>query len=144
NLLDGIVGRLSGDQREYVEIVRDHATRLAATVNELLQAARIEGGHIELRPESLDARAVVEEVAGGLRTIARERRVKLEVRGTEARVVADREKLRRAVENLISNAVKFTDNGGCVTVEVTSARDAVEVAVRDTGHGIPAEEIPRL
>jgi two-component system sensor histidine kinase ResE len=144
NMLDGIAGALSPDQREYVEIVRDHATRLAGTVNELLQAARLQGGGVELRPEPLDARAVVEEVTSGLLPIARERRVELEVRGQEARVAADREKLRRAVENLISNAVKFTDDGGRVTVEVISARDSVEVAVRDTGHGIPKEELPKL
>jgi signal transduction histidine kinase len=144
NLLDGIAGVLSGDQREYVEIVREHATRLTGTVNELLQAARLEGGQVELQPEPLDARAVVEEVASGLQPIARERRVQLEVRGLEARVAADREKLRRAVENLISNAVKFTDDGGQVTIEVIPARDAVEVAVRDTGHGIPADELPKL
>lgn len=144
NLLDGIAGALSADQREYVEIVRDHATRLTSTVNELLQAARLQGGHVELQPEPLDARAIVEEVASGLQPLARERRVQLEVRGSEARVAADREKLRRAVENLISNAVKFTDDGGRVTVEIRPASDAVEVAVRDTGHGIPPEDLPRL
>jgi len=144
NLLDGIAGALAPGQREYIEIVRDHATRLTGTVNELLQGARIEAGHVELRPESLDARAIAEEVASGLEPIARERRVQVEVRGHEARVAADREKLRRAVENLVSNAVKFTEDGGHVTVEVIPSHDAVEVAVRDTGHGIPAEELPKL
>jgi signal transduction histidine kinase len=144
NLLDGIAGALSSDQREYAEIVRDHATRLTTTVNELLQAARLQGGHVELKPETLDARAIVEEVASGLLPIARERRVELEVRGAEARVAADRDKLRRAVENLLSNAVKFSDDGGRVTVEVIPARDSIEVAVRDTGQGIPPEELPRL
>jgi signal transduction histidine kinase len=144
NLLDGIAGALSGDQREYVDIVRDHATRLTRTVNELLEVARLQGGQVELRPEPIDAYDVVAEVAAGLLPIARERRVELEVRGGEARVTADREKLRRAVENLVSNAIKFTDDGGHVTVEVSRARDAVEVAVRDTGHGIPTDELPRL
>ena len=144
NLLDHIAGALSTDQREYVEIVRDHATRLAGTVNELLEVARLQGDHVELRAESVDAYGVVEEVAAGLLPIARERQVELEVRGAETRVTADREKLRRAVENLVSNAIKFTSDGGHVTVEVSTARDGVEVAVRDTGHGIPSEELPRL
>jgi signal transduction histidine kinase len=144
NLLDGITGPLSADQREYVEIVRDHATRLSGTVNELLHAARLQAGHVELEPENLDAHAVVEEVATGLQPIAVERRVALTVVGREARVAADREKFRRVVENLVSNAVKFCDDGGRVTIEVTPNADAVEVAVRDTGHGIPAEELPKL
>jgi signal transduction histidine kinase len=143
NLLDGVAGAISADQREYMEIVRDHATRLTGTVNELLQAARLQADQIELKPEPLDVFAIVAEVANSLQPLARERRVQLEVRGGEARAAADREKLRRAVENLVSNALKFTDEGR-VTVEVKPAGDMVEVAVRDTGHGIPADELPRL
>jgi signal transduction histidine kinase len=143
NLLDGVAGAISPDQREYVEIVRDHATRLTGTVNELLQAARLQADQIELHPEPLDVYAIVADIASGLQPLAGERSVQLEVHGREARALADRDKLRCAVENLISNALKFTDEGR-VTVEVKPAGDVVEVAVRDTGHGIPAEELPRL
>lgn len=144
NLLDDIAGPLGADQREYVEIVRDHATRLAATVNELLQAARIEANQVSLTPESLDVAALVEDVRRGLDALARERGIRVEVHAREVFVLADREKLRRAVENLVSNAIKFTDDGGQVIIEVAVAADAVEVAVRDTGHGIPADELPKL
>ena len=143
NLLDGVAGAISPDQREYVEIIRDHTTRLTGTLNELLQAARLQAGQVELQPEPLDVYAVVADVANGLQPLARERHLQLEVRGREARAAADREKLHRAVENLVSNALKFTDEGR-VTVEVKAAGDVVEVAVRDTGHGIPADELPRL
>jgi signal transduction histidine kinase len=144
NLLDHIAGALAPDQREYVEIVRDHASRLTSTVNELLQAARLQAGQVELQAEPLDVHAMVEEVAAGLEPLARERRIQLAVRGRAARVAADRDKLRRVVENLVSNAIKFTDDQGQVTVEVAATGDAVELSVRDTGHGIPADELPRL
>jgi signal transduction histidine kinase len=144
NLLDHIAGTLAERQREYVEIVRDHATRLAATVNELLSSARLQAGKVEMASGPLDVQAIVQEAAAGLQPLARERRIHLEVRGAEARIVADHEKLRRAFENLVSNAIKFSDDGGRVIVEVTVGGAAVEVAVRDTGHGIPAEELPRL
>lgn len=144
NLLDHIAGTLAERQREYVEIVRDHATRLTATVNELLSSCQLQAGQVEMESRPLDIQAIIQEAAAGLRPLARERRIDLEVRGAEARIVADREKLRRAFENLVSNAIKFTDDGGRVSVEVTAGGDAVEVAVRDTGHGIPAEEMPRL
>lgn len=143
NLLDGVAGPISPDQREYIEIVRDHATRLNGTVGELLQAARINAGQIELQAEPLDVYAVVVQVAAGFQGLARERRVDLEVVGSEAHAVADGEKLRRAVENLVANALKFTDEGQ-VTVEVKPTGDVVQVAVRDTGQGIPADELPRL
>jgi signal transduction histidine kinase len=144
NLLDHIAGTLAERQREYVEIVRDHATRLTATVNELLSSCRMQAGQVEMQSMLLDVQAIIQEAAAGLQPLARERRIHLEVRGGEARIIADREKLRRAFENLISNAIKFTDDGGRVSVEVTVGGDAVEVAVRDTGQGIPAEELPRL
>jgi signal transduction histidine kinase len=144
NLLDDIAGALSAHQREYVEIVRDHATRLTGTVNELLHTARLQAGNVVLQAESLDVRTIVEEIAAGLRPIARERGIQLEVLGRSARAAADRDKLRRAVENLVSNAIKFSHDAGKVTIEVALTGDAVEVSVRDTGQGIPAEELPRL
>ncbi|MDA8216852.1 MAG: HAMP domain-containing sensor histidine kinase, partial [Dehalococcoidales bacterium] len=144
NLLDHIAGALAAGQREYVEIVRDHATRLTVTVNELLASARLQAGQVEMVSELLDVQAIVQEVAAGLQTLARERRIHLEVRGEGVRIAADREKLRRAFENLISNALKFTDVDGQVVVEVTVGDDAVDVAVRDSGHGIPSAELPRL
>jgi signal transduction histidine kinase len=143
NLLDGLAGPITPDQREYIEIVREHASRLTTTVNELLQAAALQAGQVELQPELLDVYSVAAEVASGLQPLARERRVELELRGSEVRARVDREKLRRAIENLVSNALKFTDEGR-VTVEVKSTGAAVEVAVRDTGHGIRADELPRL
>lgn len=144
NLLDDIAGALSSDQREYVEIVRDHATRLTNTVSELLQAARLQGGQVELQAAPLEVHAVVQDVVSGLQPLAHERRVALDLDGREAHVMADQSKLRRAVENLVSNALKFTSDGGRVSVRVTPKRDAVEVSVRDTGNGIPAEDLPRL
>ncbi len=144
NLLDHIAGTLAGRQREYVEIVRDHATRLTATVNELLSSARLQAGQVEMESELLGVQAIVQEAAAGLQPLARERRIHLEVRGAEARIAGDRKKLRRAFENLVSNALKFTDDDGRVIVEVTVGGDAVEIAVRDTGHGIPADELPWL
>lgn len=144
NLLDGIAGPLSSDQREYVEIVRDHSVRLARTVNELLRSARLQAGQVELEAAPLDVCSVVSEIVASLQPLARERHIRLEVRGCDARVVADRDKLRRAVENLVSNALKYTDDEGRISIEVKPEQEAVEVAVEDTGKGIPAEDLPRL
>ncbi len=144
NLLDGIAGRLSTDQREYVEIVRDHAVRLTVAVSELLTAAAARAAQVELLAERVELRELVDEVARGLEPLARERRIALEVAGGDGQLRADRPKLHCVLENLVSNAIKFTDEGGRVVVEVVSAGDTLEVGVRDTGHGIPAEELPRL
>jgi signal transduction histidine kinase len=144
NLLDHIAGVLSSDQREYVDIVRDHAGRLTTTVNELLDGARLQAGKVQLQPASIDVHTIVEDIVAGLQPLAHEHHIQLEIRGRESRAVADADKLRRAVENLVSNAIKFSYQDGRVTIDVTPTAEAVEVAVRDTGHGIPADEVPRL
>lgn len=144
NLLDGIAGPLLPEQREYVGIVRDHSTRLGNALAELLQAARLRAGQVEMNPESLELRPLVEEVARGLEPLAREKKVRLSLRGGDAKTTGDREKLRRVVENLVSNAIKFTGADGEVVVDVISTAEGSEIAVRDTGSGIPSAEIPRL
>ena len=144
NLLDDIAGPLSPDQREYVTIVRDHATRLGGSLNELLQAARLRAGQVEVKSESVDLATLVADVARGLEPLAREKGVRLTLRSGEAKIAGDREKLRRVVENLVSNAIKFTGAGGEVVAEVTSTAAGSEIAVRDTGSGIPAGELPRV
>lgn len=144
NLLDDIAGRLLPDQREYVEIVRDHATRLGGSLNELLHGASLRAGQVELKLEPLDVGGLVSGVARGLEPLAREKGVRLQVACVEARGTGDPEKLRRVVENLVSNAIKFTNPNGEIAIEVTELPERIEIAVRDTGNGIPAGDLPRL
>lgn len=143
NLLAGIAGPLTDDQREYVEIVREHGRRLNTTIGELLEAARVEAGNIALSVSDVDVREVADEVRRGLEPVARERGLVLGVEGT-ARVQADRDKLRRVLENLVGNAVKYTTRGGQVAVALKPASDRVEIVVRDDGPGIPPQLLPRI
>jgi signal transduction histidine kinase len=144
NLLDDIAGALGTDQREYVEIVREHAVRLTGTVNDLLLAAKIESGSLELNLESVEIRAIAEETVRSLDPLAKQRGVRVRVEGEAGVLRADRDKLRRALENLVSNAVKFSDEGQEVSVEVARRTDGVTIAVKDRGPGIPEPELARL
>lgn len=144
NLLGGIAGTLTDDQREYVEIIREHAQRLNATTGELLEAARIEAGKISLAVAEVDVRELADEVRRGLEPVARERGLAVEVAGDAAPAMVDRDKLRRVLENLVGNAVKYTPRGGQVAVAVTRGSDRVEIAVRDDGPGIAPDVLPRL
>lgn len=143
NLLDGIAGPLSPDQSEYVAIVRDHATRLTGSLNELLQSARLQSGHVRLESEEIDLHDLVRDVVHGLAPLAHEKALDLRAETVPAAVRGDRAKLRLALENLVANAIKFTGEGGVVEVGVSSGERAV-VSVRDSGVGIPAEELPHL
>jgi signal transduction histidine kinase len=146
NLLDGIAGRLVPDQREYLEIVRDHADRLIGAVSALLESARAEAvtSPVTFVTETADVGALAADVVRSLQPIAKERAVELgaETRGVAASV--DTGKLRQVIENLVGNALKFTDAGGRVSVHVDGDDDAVTLSVRDTGVGIDEPEMKHL
>lgn len=144
NLLGGIAGPLTGDQREYVDIVREHALRLNHTIGELLEASRVEAGQVALVVSAVDVRELADEVRRGLEPVARERGLDVAVEGEAASVMVDRDKLRRVLENLVGNAVKYTPRGGHVAIVVTPTPDRVEIVVRDDGPGISPELLPRL
>lgn len=143
NLLAGIAGPLTDDQREYVEIVREHGRRLNTTIGELLEAARVEAGNIALAVSDVDVRELADEVRRGLEPVARERGLVVGVEG-DARVHGDRDKLRRVLENLVGNAVKYTPRGGQVAVALKPTSDRIEIFVRDDGPGISPQLLPRI
>jgi signal transduction histidine kinase len=144
NLLDGIAGKLAESQREYVEIVRDHAERLIGAISNLLQAARGQVARVTLQATPIDVGTLVEDVVHGLRPIAAERGVKLDVSKSSALTLADPDKLRKVIENLVGNALKFTDRGGAVQVRVDQDDVNVSVTVDDTGIGMKSEDLERV
>ena len=144
NLLDGIAGRLEESQREYVEIVRDHAGRLIGAINNLLDAARAPEPTVDLELVPVDVGALARDVARSLQPIAEERGVTMDVEAAEVETLADEGKLRKVLENLVGNALKFTDRGGSVRVAVARGDGDVRVTVRDTGVGIEEKELARV
>jgi signal transduction histidine kinase len=144
NLLDGIAGPLSADSREYVEIMRDHADRLILAVSRLLDAARAEHVNVDLDLVSVDVSTLASEVTRSLAPIAEQRGVSVEVTGPSIHTLADARKLRKVLENLVGNALKFTDEGGRVRVEVTTIGEEVRVTVEDTGIGLDSAQLSRV
>ncbi len=145
NLLDGIAGSLGESQREYVEIVRDHSGRLIEAINKLLDTARAPEPNVELTLVRVDVGALANDVARSLQPIAEERGVELGVEAGDAvETLADAEKLRKVMENLVGNALKFTDRGGRVRLRIARSQGYVRVSVEDTGVGIDAKELARV
>jgi signal transduction histidine kinase len=144
NMIDGLAGPLTGDQREYVEIIRDHAERLMSAVGKLLETARACEVRVVLEAAPVDVGALSREVVKSLQPIADERGVHLQVRAPVAQTVADGAKLRKVVENLVGNALKFTDRGGTVKVEVSPDPEEVRVIVQDDGVGMDPDHASRI
>jgi len=143
-------------QRRFLGIIERQARRLARLIDDLITLSDLERGLSPLRLEPLEVRPVADEAVELMRERAARQGVTLETRYADdvVRVEGDRDRLNQVMINLLDNAIKYTPRDGRVTVEVRAARiadpsgkeprDGIELAVADSGEGIPAADIPRL
>jgi signal transduction histidine kinase len=146
-MLDEITGPLSELQRRYLMRVQVNADRLVRLINDLLDLARIEEGRVQVTPTFFSLGGLASELLETLRPVAAEKSLKLCLaEGQDPLIVhADRDKAGQVLMNLLGNAIKFTPSGGRVNVELAGDEDAfAKVQIRDTGEGIPPEQLPRI
>ncbi|MDI1445177.1 ATP-binding protein [Polyangium sp. 6x1] len=144
-LLHGSHGPLLDEQRREIEVVRRNARRLLKLVNTLLDFSRIEAARLHVAYEPTDLSACTAELANTFRSVVERAglRFLVDCPPLPEPVYVDREMWEKIVLNLISNAFKFTFEGS-IEVSLRWAGDRVDLAVRDTGTGIPEDELPRL
>ena len=133
--------------RRFLEIVLRHSERLGRLLNDLTDLSNIELGKVALRREPVRIAEVVGSVIDIIAPRAARARVTVSARmpADLAEVAADRDRLSQILINLIDNAVKYTPEGGSVTVTGRNREDGtIEVAVTDTGIGIPPADLPRI
>ena len=144
-LEDGAIEDPSTAQR-FLGKIRTHADRMAVLVEDLLELSRLEAGESERELEPTRPADVAEEVVASFAGAATRKDVRLRCvdRGAPA-VRSDPERLRRILENLVDNAVKYTPEGGEVAVQSSAGPDgSARVEVTDNGPGIAAEHLPRI
>ena len=132
---------------EYAKDIHVSGAHLLSLINDMLDVAKIESGRMEIEPRWVDPRAVVDGVARlvGPRALQKRQILKTEDMSTTPLVMADERALRQMLLNLISNAVKFTPEGGHVTVSCTGlSQGGLEIRVADNGPGIPEEKLARV
>jgi signal transduction histidine kinase len=142
-----MAARASRESEEYARsIVERQLLQMSRLVEDLLDAARIVRGQIELKAESLDLRAAVEHVADVLRPLIAERRHTFELSlPPEPTIIhADAARIQQALTNLLSNAAKYTEPGGRISVTVESRNRFAEITVADTGRGIDSAALPNI
>jgi signal transduction histidine kinase len=135
--------RLGDAGRRYLEVIRRSTDRLHSLVEDLLLVAQIEARRVELQLSQVDVAALAERAVEAARPSAEEKGVTLELQGDHPPAVrGDPNRLNQVVDNLVSNAVKFTNDGGSVTVRVSGDADGdgIRLVVADTGIGVPADE----
>ncbi len=150
---DEIYGPITDKQRAAIKNIRSSAGGLLELIDSLLVVARDEARALELRKSNVDLVEVVESVATTARMLvgSRDLAVTVEINDREsplenrqARIETDRPKLVQILVNLVANAVKFTEDGGRVTLVLRSAPSLFELRVEDTGRGIGRESIDRV
>ncbi|HEX6588145.1 MAG TPA: ATP-binding protein, partial [Longimicrobiales bacterium] len=141
----GIHGPVTEAQNASLERIRASQEHLLGLINDILQFAKVEAGRLEYRISDLPVDDVIVGVVGMLEPQAHARGLELTHSCNSGLTVrADQDRLQQILINLVGNAIKFTDPGGKVQVECDPGRDRAVVRVRDTGHGIPAEELDSI
>ena len=131
--------------RRHLEVVQRNTARLLGLVSDLLLAARLQSTDLELQMAPVDLRLLVEEAADSARPHADAARVALRVRVVDVPLVeGERDRLAQLLDNLVSNAIKFTPAGGEVEIVLGSQNGDVSIEVSDTGIGLTEEEIAQL
>ena len=145
-VLDGKAGELNEDQQHFLEIANRASHRLNLLIEDILDVSRIDAGRLSLEREWIDVVELVNTAVEADAMTAKRKDVDLKAaaRGEPGQLWADPKRLTQVLDNLISNAIKFTPEGGTVAVTTAPADDGVRIAVSDNGVGIPEDEIDRL
>ncbi len=137
-------GKLSEENLDSVHEILKAGEHLLTLINEVLDLAKIESGHIDLSLEPVEVCPIIEECLSLVAPLADKRGISLDHTGLDGIAVrADRMRLKQALLNLLSNAIKYNWEGGSVRVDV-QARDRLHIRVSDTGHGISEAHLAKL
>lgn len=167
-ILEGKSGDINDKQKEFLTIVANNTARLGRFINNVLDLAKIEAGMMEIKKEPMSIKEISQEMADLLKPLADEKKLTLKINVEEGipEIVADPDKMRQVITNLVNNALKFTPDGGSITVEAKNfepdslseqARkifalkpamfpkgEMISVAVKDTGIGIEEDSLRKV
>jgi len=145
-LLERMFGEINERQEEYLRDIHGSGKHLLELLNEILDLSKVEAGRMELEYSSFDLRALLEDAASMLRERAAVHGIALDVAVEVgiADVYTDRLRLKQVLLNLMTNAVKFTGDGGSVAVRAARTGSEIVITVTDTGIGIPEVDQDRI
>ncbi|MEB3752329.1 ATP-binding protein [Geobacillus sp. FSL W8-0032] len=132
------------EKKEMAKVIYDESLRMGRLVNELLDLARMEAGHIELEYEQVKLVPYIERVIRKFYGLAKEKQIELtaEFRDRDIEISLDPDRIEQVLTNLIDNAIRHTESGGTVRLIVEPSGDGVTIHVQDSGSGIPEEDLP--
>jgi len=132
-------GELTEKQRHYIERTKETAAHLTEMINDMLDMSRLESGQEDDRPASLNVKNLLESITESQLSLFANKQLTLHLDAEAIRVYADTNRLKEVIQHLLSNAFKFTPEGGKVTMTAKAVDTMCEIAVIDTGPGVPEE-----
>jgi two-component system sensor histidine kinase GlrK len=145
-LLEGVGGATTEKQRKLLTILAEESNRLIGLVNSLLDLSKMEAGMMNYSFEKASLAPLIKKAVGEITPLVEAKEIRLETEIAEGlpTVKLDRERILQALRNLLGNAVKFTPKAGRVTVVARPINGKVKVSFRDTGPGIPTENLTTI
>ena len=128
---------------QHLDVMKTNASRLLELINQLLELSKIEAGSLKLKAFPGNIVPLVKGVVMSFESIAQKKGILLKVESVneDMKVYFDREKLEKILINLISNAIKFTPEGGQILVELTNTEHYLDIKIKDSGTGIPEKDL---
>ncbi len=145
-VLDGIEGPVTAGQKETLSVAKNNVGRLARLINNVLDYAKLESGKMEPLFEQTNMTALVQEIYDLMKFAAQSRKIAFKFEAPEETVpcVCDVDKIKQLMINLVDNAIKFTDEGGTITLRLERMNDWIHLEVEDNGAGIAREDQARI
>ncbi|TET08362.1 GHKL domain-containing protein, partial [Candidatus Aerophobetes bacterium] len=144
-ILNEDVGKISAEQREFLEIISQNTQRLEALINDVLDIEKIESGRIKLKLEKVNLTEIIEASVNTFKVMAEDKALKLEkeIKTAQIYVLGDANRLSQVFSNLLSNAIKYTKEGRVKVTLQTKERFA-SISVEDSGVGMSQEDQRRI
>lgn len=138
-LIDGFMGPINHSQLKSLKTIISASNRMNETISTLLNITRIESGSVAVAKKPVTITELVDEISAEYKLAARDKDIKLKIikPKNKIKIISDVVVLKEIIGNLVSNAIKYTNSGGAVTIETKSKDMHVVVSVSDTGLGIP-------
>jgi signal transduction histidine kinase len=145
-LQEEVYGPLNAQQTESIQVIETSGRKLLSTLTDMMDFARIGAGLMETQLHRFGIDEVAEIATGRARGAlkAKELRMTLDAEVSHLHVLSDPNKCQRIIDELVSNAIKFTPRGGRVGIDISATEDTVHITVWDTGCGIPANRLGML
>ena len=144
--LSEIAGKITSEQKEIMINIEESIEYLKRLIRDLLDLSKIEANKIDLYRTSFDLCETIRKIKNDFESKISEAKIKLIINQPEkpVKLFADKDKIKQIFNNLISNAIRFTDPKGKITITIQELEDVIECRVADTGIGIAKKDIPKL